>query len=139
MRDSLYDDTLTRIALPVAARSTDGAANGSTIDKNYNNNWFRVVMFSFVSGTMTDGTVSVKVQDSPDGTNWTDADTEHVQGSLPTVAGTDDDKSYDISYIGPERYVRLVATLADATASTGGGTYGAVAILSSPRRTPVAR
>src|ERR1041384_1554972 len=104
MRDALYDSAITRPALPIAVR-TNGGVNGTTVDKNYQNNQFRVVMFSILTGTLTDGTVVITMQDSPDNSAWNAVDPSYVQGSLPTIASTDDDKVYDIGYVGPQRYV----------------------------------
>lgn len=133
MRDSLYDSAVTRPALPIALR-TNAAVNGLSIDKNYQNNMFRVVMFSIFTGTITDGTTAITMQDSPDNSAWTAVDSSFVQGTLPSIVLTDDDKVFDIGYTGAQRYVRIVAT---TTGATTGGTFGAIAILSSPRRTPV--
>lgn len=136
MRDSLYDDTLTRIALPVVARTANAAVNGTTVDKNVFNNQFRVCMFTVVTGTITDGTVAYTIEDSDNGSAWAAADSSYIQGTLPSTTATDDDKTFDVGYAGPKRYVRIVATQA---AATTGGITGAIAVLSSPRRTPIAR
>lgn len=136
MRDSIYDDTLTRVAIPVLSRTANAAVNGTTVDKNYQNNQFRVAMFTVITGTVTDGTVAYTMEDSPNGSVWSTVTPDNMQGTLPTTVLTDDDKTFDVGYTGPQRYVRLVATQSGATA---GGISGAVAILSSPRRTPVAR
>jgi hypothetical protein len=135
MRDSLYDSAVTRIAIPFASRTANAAVNGTAVDKTYNNNMFRVVMFSIATGTVTDGTVAYTMQDSPDNSVWTAVAAEYVQGSLPTTTATDDDKVFDVGYTGPQRYVRLVAT---QSAATSGGVSGAIAILAQSRRTPVA-
>lgn len=135
MRDSLYDSVVTRVAIPNASRTANSAVNGTTVDKSYNNNMFRVVMFSIFTGTITDGTVVYTMQDSPDNSAWTAVAAEFVQGTLPTTTLTDDDKVYDVGYVGPQRYVRLVATQSGATS---GGVTGAIAIMSQGRRMPVA-
>lgn len=134
MRDSLYDSVITRIAIPMASRTANSAVNGTTVDKMYQNNMFRVVMFCIFTGTITDGAVAYTMQDSPDNSAWTAVELVYVQGTLPSTTLTDDDKVYDVGYIGPQRYVRLVAT---QSAATSGGVSGAVAILGSARRTPV--
>lgn len=134
VRDSLYDSTVTRIAIPVASRTANATVNGTTVDKQYQNNFFRVVMFSIVTGTVTDGSVAYAMEDSPDNSAWTAVSSSYIQGSLPTTVSTDDDKVFDVGYIGPQRYVRLTATQSGATT---GGVSGAIAIMSQPRRTPV--
>lgn len=134
MRDSLYDDTVARPALPTVARTANAAVNGLTVDKHYQNNRFRALLFVVQTGTITDGTTVFTMQDSDDGTAWTAVNSSNVQGTLPTVAATNDDTTYEIGYTGERRYVRLVATQSGATT---GGIMGAVAIMSSPRKTPV--
>lgn len=134
MRDSLYDDTVGRPALATVTRTANSAVNGLTIDKNYQNNRFRAVMFLILTGTVTDGTTTFTMQDSDDGSSWANVSATYVQGTLPVVGSANDDTTYEIGYTGDKRYVRLVATQAGATA---GATIGAVAIMSSARKTPV--
>jgi hypothetical protein len=132
MRRSVYNEAVARPALAVAAR-TNGAANGLTVDKMYNNNAFRSAMFIVQTGTLTDGSVAVTLQDSPDNSTWTAVDASYVQGALPTIASTDDDKVFEVGYTGPQRYVRIVATTSGATT---GGTFGATCLLWGARRRP---
>ncbi|MER5601513.1 hypothetical protein [Streptomyces sp. NPDC002265] len=132
MRRSVYNECVARPALAVATR-TNGAVNGLTVDRHYNNNAFRSAMFIIHTGVMTDGSVAITMQDSPDNSTWTAVDTSNLQGSLPTVALTDDDKTFEVGYIGPQRYVRIVATTSGATS---GGTFGATCVMSGARRRP---
>lgn len=134
MRDSLYDDTVARSALAIATRTANSAVNGLAVDKNYQNNRFRAVMFVIQTGTVTDGTTTFTMQDSDDASSWSGVNSLYVQGTLPVVGSAHDDTTYEIGYTGDRRYVRLVATQAGATS---GATIGAVAIMSSARKTPV--
>lgn len=136
MRDSLFDEMLAREALPIALRSSNAATNGTTIDKSVFNNFFRVVSFVVQTGTLTDGTMTITMEDSDNGSSWATADSSYVQGTLPVIAATADNSVFEFAYIGPKRYVRIVGTLASATT---GGTMGAIALLAQPRRYPVAR
>lgn len=133
MRRSVYNDCVARPALALATRAANAAVNGLAVDKMYNNNAFRSAMFIVHSGTMTDGSVAVTMQDSPDNSAWTAVDASYVQGALPTIASTDDDKVFEIGYTGPQRYVRIVATTSGATS---GGTFGASCVLWGARRRP---
>jgi hypothetical protein len=134
VRRSVYNDCVARPALAIsAAPRTNGTVNGLTVDKMYNNNAFRSAMFIIHSGTLTDGSVAVTMQDSPDNSTWTAVDAAYVQGTLPTVASTDDDKTFEVGYVGPQRYVRIVATTSGATT---GGTFGATCVLYGARRRP---
>jgi hypothetical protein len=134
MRRSVYNECVARPALAQATR-TNGAVNGITVDRHYNNNAFRSAMFVVQTGTITDGSVAVTMQDSPDNSTWTAVDASYVQGTLPSIASTDDDKTFEVGYVGPQRYVRIVATTSGATT---GGLFGAVCVLSGARRRPAA-
>ncbi|MEU8316698.1 MULTISPECIES: hypothetical protein [Actinomycetes] len=134
MRRTVYSECVARPALAVATR-TNGAVNGLTVDRHYNNNAFRAAMFVIHTGTMTDGSVAVTMEDSPDNTTWTTVDTAFVQGSLPTIALANDDRVFEVGYTGPQRYVRIVATTSGATS---GGTFGATCVLTGARRRPAA-
>lgn len=137
MRDSLYDEVLAREALPTASRTANAAVNGTTVDKSVFNNFFRVVSFVIQAGTLTDGTTTVTMEDSDNGSSWAVVtDTSYVQGTIPVIASTADNALFEFAYIGPKRYVRIVATQASATS---GGVMGAIALLAQPRRYPVAR
>lgn len=136
MRDTLYTQTLARVALPTVAR-TSGTVNGTTVDLGVFGNDFRTVMFVVLAGAITDGSHAITVQDSPDGSSWANADAGSIQGSLPTLISTSDDAVFEFGYIvGTRQYVRLVAT---TSAATTGGVFGAVALLSSGSVSPVAR
>ncbi|MEU0991937.1 hypothetical protein [Streptomyces sp. NPDC005953] len=132
MRRSAYNECVARPALAVATR-TNGAVNGLTVDRHYNSNAFRSAMFVIHTGTMTDGSVVVTMEDSPDNTNWTAVDSAFVQGSLPTIALANDDRVFEVGYTGTQRYVRIVATTSGATT---GGAFGATCVLTGSRRRP---
>lgn len=132
MKD-LYNNTQVKATLAVAAR-TDGTATGTTIDRAASGAPFNAVMFVVHAGTMTDGSVAVTVEESDDNSSWATATA--IQGTAPTIASTDDNKLYEIGYLGGKRYVRLKAV---TSGSTSGGTFGGVAILGDPRMAPVVR
>lgn len=135
MRDTLYTDTLARVALTSATR-VNGTVNGTTVDTGVFGNDFRSVMFVVLTGTITDGSHAITVQDSPDGSAWTTVDAALLQGSLPTITGANDDTVFEFGYVVTRQYVRLVAT---TSAATTGGAFGAVALLSAGSIAPVAR
>lgn len=132
MKD-LYNNIQVRPTLAVATR-TNATATGTTIDRNYNGAMFNSVMFLLHTGTMTDGSVAVTVEESDDNSAWSTATA--LQGTAPTIASTDDDKLYEIGYLGGKRYVRVKAVTSGATS---GGTFGATAVLGDPRVAPVVR
>ncbi|WP_454199585.1 hypothetical protein [Nocardia sp. Marseille-Q1738] len=136
MRRTLYNRCLTRQALTSAVR-TNGTVNGTTVDLGVFGNDFRSVLFIVSTGTITDGSHAITMQDSPDGTNWTTVPASQRQGSLPTIVAANDDTLFEFGYIvGTNQYVRLVATTSGATT---GGVFSAVAVLSEGSTTPVLR
>lgn len=126
MRETLYTNALQRVALTIASRTANAAVNGATIDLEQFGNRFTTVLFVVFSSTVTDGSTAITLQESADASTWSTVDAAHRQGSLPTVAATDDDSAFTVGYI-PHglRYVRLVATQSGATT---GGTLGAIAL-----------
>lgn len=132
MKD-IYNNIQVRPTLAVATR-TNATATGTTVDRNYNGSMFNSVMFLVHTGTMTDGSVAVTVEESDDNAAWATATA--LQGTAPTIASTDDDKVYEIGYLGGKRYVRLKAVTSGATT---GGVFGATVVLADPRVAPVVR
>lgn len=136
MRSTLYTNSLVRVALPSAAR-TNGTVNGTTVDLGVFGNDFKSVLFVVQTGTITDGSHAISVQDSPDGSAWAAVDTSQIQGTAPTIISTSDDTLFEVGYIpGTKQYVRIVATTSGATT---GGVFAAVAVLGEPSSRPVAR
>jgi hypothetical protein len=132
-----YSNALVQKALPLGTIQT-GATNGVTIDTNVFANRFRDVLFAITSGTLTDGSYAVTVQesDTTTGGDFADVTSDRVLGSLPTFAATDDNVLSSFGVRPTKRYVRLVVT---ATGATTGGLLVASAFLASGSRHPVAR
>ena len=137
MRDTLYNKTLTRVALPAATRTANAAVNGTSVDLGVFGNDFRTVMFVVQTGTVTDGSWVFTLQESYDNSAWTAVPATRVQGSLPTVVAANDDTVLEFGYVPSDRqYVRVVVT---STGSTTGAAIGAVALCSEASSVPVAR
>lgn len=136
MRDTLYTQALAREALPSAGARTNGTVNGTSVDTGVFGNDFRSVLLVVQTGTITDGSHAITVQDSADGSSWATADSALIQGSLPTIVAADDGAVFQFGYLANRQYVRLVATTSGATT---GGVFSAVAVLYDASSTPVAR
>ncbi|MFE6305032.1 hypothetical protein [Nocardiopsis sp. NPDC057823] len=136
MKRSVYNSTTTRVSIGLDTISA--TANGSTVDRSEPDlSNFRSAMLVVVAGDITDGTHALKLQESDNGSNWSDVDAAHLQGpaiSLDsgTAAGT-----YEQGYTGGARYLRAVTTVAGSPVT--GGVYGALIVLSEARRTPIPR
>lgn len=131
-----HNNTLDVLALASATR-TDGAANGVAVDTNLYGNRFRDVKFAIITGTITDGSVAVTVEESDSsGSGFAAVDSSRVLGSLPTIVAADDDTVKSFGVRPTKRYVRIVAT---TSGSTTGGVFSAVAVLGNGSLHPVAR
>ena len=105
--------------------------NGASIDKS----GFLNVLWFIYSQTITDGAYVLKVQDSPDGSTWTDASSEDTLGETTNFVASEDNTVKRIGYNGAEKYARVVLT---STGTTTGGVFSGVAVKSSPAHGPVA-
>lgn len=134
MRRSVYTNVTPRASLTVAARTANATVNGASVDRNAGGNMHRTAMVVVHTGTVTDGTHTIEVQDSDDNSTFTAVADQYLQGTEPAIGATDDDKLFTIGYIGTRRYLRVSVTTAGATS---GATFGASILLGEPRRGPV--
>lgn len=139
MRRTVYNHVRAVATLAIAAHAA--TANGTSVDRALSgasgtDEWFQSAMLLVHTGTVTDGSHAIKLQDSDDNTTWTDVASADLQGELPTVTSTDDDTVFEVGYIGHKRYLRAVTTV---TGATSGGTYGASILIGFPNTIPVSR
>jgi hypothetical protein len=139
VRRTVYNHIRARATLTVAARTA--TANGTAVDRQLSgpsgsNEWYSSAMLVVHGGTITDGTHAITLQESDDNSAWSNVAAASLQGSLPTIASTDDDKLYEVGYNGTARYLRAVTTVSGATT---GGVYGATILLGFPNVLPVSR
>lgn len=131
-RRSVYTNVTARQSLAPAARTA--TANGTGVDRNVGADMHRTAMVVVSTGTITDGTHTIEVQDSDDNSTFTAVADQFLQGTEPAIGVADDDTVFFIGYIGVRRYLRAVTTVSGATT---GGVYGALVLLGEPRRGPV--
>lgn len=136
MRSSLYNVALAKSTiLPAAARATD--TTGATVDRMTDEGGFRSALVVIHAGTVTDGTHTVELQDSPNDSDWTAVASEYLQGSEPALTTSNDDQIHEIGYTGHQRYLRVVITVTGSPST--GGIYGATILLGWPRKMPPSR
>ncbi|MBA2951592.1 hypothetical protein [Streptomyces himalayensis] len=135
MRLSLYNNARAKATLTIALR-TNGTINGTSVDLNENKDASRSAMLIVHSGTITDGSHAVILQESDDNSAWATVAAADLQGSAPTITSTDDDKIYELGYQGSKRYLRASVTTSGATT---GGTFGAAIVRGVVRRPPISR
>ncbi len=110
---NLLDEAIT---LAPAARTA--SANGTGVDLA----GYESATVVVVTGTITDGTHTIEVQDSDDDSTYTAVDDGLLIGTEPAIGVADDNKVYEIGYRGAKRYLRAATTVSGATT---GGVYGA--------------
>lgn len=124
--------TQTAIAMTVTSKTT--STNGSTVDLQGYNSAMIVVLTNTVSTADGSNTITFKLQDSPDGTTWTDVPIGGFTGSAVINATAQANSIIGtLGYTpvaGPaQRYLRVVATVAGTVSAI----FGAVAILQGGR------
>lgn len=133
MRNSLYGLARAKVTLTVAAR-TNGTVNGTTVDLNENKDACRSAMLIVHTGTVTDGSHAITLQESDDNSAWATVAAADLQGSAPTLVAADDDVLYELGYVGSKRYLRASVV---TSAATTGGVFGATIVRAFPRRRPI--
>lgn len=116
--DDLYDNVKGLSAIKPDIARVNGTVNGPTVDRKLGRTFFRSVMFVVHTGTITDGSHAVNLQESADGTTWTNVAAAQIRGGEPTILLANDDATYELAYTGGARYVRLQLVTSGAT--TGG-------------------
>lgn len=132
MKD-LFNNIQVKPSLPNALRAA--TATGTAVDRAYNGSMFNSVLFVLHTGTMTDGTHTITIEESDDNTTWVTATA--LQGTAPAIVAVDDDKVFEVGYLGGKRYVRAKTTVTGSPAT--GGIYDALVVLGDPRNAPVVR
>ncbi|SRR5258708_29667519 len=139
MRD-LADLIFHSLSLPVVARNANATVNGGAVDLSQFNRAECVV----IPGTWTDGTHTVKLQDSDDNSVWTDVLAVDLNKSSAFVPITSAPTAIvqKVGYIGIKRYLRAVVV---STGVTTGAIVGALIVLGdfkhygfTPNQTPTA-
>lgn len=127
---NLLRNIMTSISLAPAVRTATATATGSAVDlRGYDS-----AVISVQFGSYTDGTHTPSVQHSVDGTTYTSVAAGDLDGAFAAVnsaAGAGSIQS--VGYIGAQRYVRVVMTIASATS---GAASGAVVTVGHARSAP---
>ncbi|MDN3356076.1 hypothetical protein [Actinomadura sp. DC4] len=114
-----------------AARTT--TATGTGVDRA----GYMSAMVVVHTGTMTDGTHTLTIEESDDNSTWGTVAAGNLQGTPPALGSSDDDKIVEIGYLGGKRYIRAKSTVSGSPST--GGVYDALVLLGDPRTAPVVR
>jgi hypothetical protein len=135
MKEAVYNRVRAIQSLLIATR-TNGTVNGTTVDTAQFKNYARSASVLVFTGTITDGSHAVVLQESDDNSAWANVGAADLLGSAPTLAAANDDALFEFGYAGGKRYLRVSVTTSGATT---GGSFGAVVLLGDSRKTPIAR
>ncbi len=122
-----FYNNLANAVTTLAPAARTAGANGSTVDLQ----GYEGVLIQAVVGTITDGTHSLTVQESDDGTTWSNVAAANLQGSFANLAT---DTNQKVGYLGTKRYIRVDAAVSGATT---GGIYAVIVVRGAPRKAPV--
>ena len=119
------------LATSIAPAAITATATGTGVDLlNFNS-----AVLSLVFGVVTDGTHTVKLQESVDDSTYTDVAAGDLVGAVTVVTSTESNTVQKVGYKGVQRYVRAVSTVAGTTT---GGVYAAQIIRGDANLSPVA-
>jgi hypothetical protein len=116
--DDLYDNVKVLPAIRPDILRVNGSVDGPTVDRRQGRTFYRSVMFAVMTGAITDGTHTVNVQESANGTDWTNVAAGDLRGAEPVILLANDNATYEFAYTGGAHYVRLQLITTGAT--TGG-------------------
>ncbi len=132
-RDILSNVKAVHSILPGAKVTGGSPYNGTGVDLSaYGSN--EVVAYT---GTVTDGTHTITLEESDDNSSFSAVAAENRQGSLPPTLDTTaahDNAIFRFAYIGKKRYIRAVCVTAGTTT---GAVLGVMVLLGNPRHGPV--
>lgn len=134
MGKDLYNKVTAEVSLAPATRTAD--ADGTSVDRAQNGDSFQSALVVVATGTITDGTHTIEVQESDDDATFTAVADDDLQGTEPEIGSDDDNTVFEIGYIGTARFLRVSVT---AAGTTSGGDYTAVVVLGDPRVAPPTR
>jgi hypothetical protein len=130
MRDAYSSLLPTPSINPAVINAT---VTGASVDRAGGGKMFQAALIHIQTGTMTDGTHAITVEESDDNAAWGTVAAGSLQGAAPTLTGTDDNVIKTLGSLGLKRYLRVKSTV---TAGATGGAYGASIILADPRVLP---
>jgi hypothetical protein len=129
MAERTFDDVLARRTVSPALRA-NGTVNGAAVDFSASGG-AQSASVVVATGTITDGSHAVAIEDSPDGsTGWAPIPAAQLQGSPPTVVAADDDRVFEVGILRCRGFARVSIT---TTGATTGGIVGALILLGECR------
>ena len=115
MERDLTSSITPAVALKIQEIASDTATAGEIVDLK----GFQGADIAVQSGTLTDGTQTISIQDGDD-SGLSDAatvDSSFIIGTLPVFVATEDDTVKHFGYVGKKRYIRITNTSSGTTTS----------------------
>lgn len=110
-------------------QNNTGDVTGNQVDVS----GFRSIAIALQVGAVTDGTHSFTIQESDDGSNWSDIPAEELDGSLDDV-DTDNDGNQKVNLMTSKKYIRVNVS---ASGTTDGADYAVVIVQGNAYDEPV--
>ena len=129
----LHSNVLAKPSINPAVITTN--TTGASVDRDSGSKMFQAALVVVVTGTITDGTHTISLEESADNSSWGAVAAADIQGTAPAIVAADDNVVKQFAYIGTKRYIRVKSTVAGVTS---GGLYGATVLLGDPRVQPSA-
>jgi hypothetical protein len=127
----IYDYTVVRRTVAPAVR-TNSTVNGTAV--NLGTYGAESAIVAVNTGTITDGSHAVSVQDSDDGTTWGNVPAGRLTATPPTMTSADSNSLFEIGVVAVKAFLRVVVV---TTGATTGGAFSAVVVAGDPGTTPV--
>ncbi len=132
MRD-VYSSVLATPSIDPSAK-TNGTVTGTSVDRAGGGKMYQAAVVVVQTGTITDGSHVITVEESDDNSAWNTVPAGSLQGTAPTLTNSGfNSKALHLGYQGVKQYLRVKSVV---TGATTGGVYGAVVVLADPRVLP---
>jgi hypothetical protein len=129
---AIYDTTVVRRTVAPAVR-TNGTVNGAAVNVGAYGAESAIVAIN--TGTITDGSHAVSIQDSDDGAaGWANVAAGQLTGAPPTITAANSNTLFEIGVQPAKAYLRVVIV---TTGATTGGAISATVVVGEPGTTPV--
>lgn len=126
MPEREFDNTVVRRTISPAVRA-NGTVNGVAVDRAVSGGAEEAIV-AIITGTITDGSHAVSIEDSDDGTTgWAAVPAPNLRGTSPTIVAANDDTIFEVGVGTSRRFLR--ATVVTTGATTGGAISVAIALL----------
>lgn len=128
----IYDSTVGRLSVTPAVRA-NGTVNGAAVNLGATGADSALVVI--LTGTITDGSHAVTVEESASGTGgWAAVPAGRLSGTPPTIGAANDDTQFEVGVTAAQPFLRVVVV---TTGATTGGAFAAAVITGDPGATPV--